>query len=100
MPQSKNLVICSSDIGVTKEFTTIIIDIIPDLELIGKSQCFPLYYYKESDNSGQRTLSDNDDNNIVRRDGISDFILQRCRQEFGYKITKEELFSLHIWVVA
>ena len=91
-PQSKNLVICCSGIGVTKEFTAIITDIIPDLELIGKSQCFPLYYYEESNNSGQRTLFDNDDNNIVRRDGISDFILQRCRQEFGYRITKEDVF--------
>lgn len=40
---SKNLVICVSGIGVTKEFSAIITNIIPDYELIGKSQCFPLY---------------------------------------------------------
>lgn len=42
-PQSKNLVICVSGVGVTKEFSALIVDTIPDLELIGKSQCFPLY---------------------------------------------------------
>jgi len=91
-PQSKNLVICCSGIGVTKEFSTIITDIIPDLELIGKSQCFPLYYYEDLNDGGQRTLFDDNENTTVRRDGISDFLLQRCRNEFGYKITKEDIF--------
>ena len=36
-PQTKNLVICVSGVGVTKEFSAIITDIIPDLELIGKA---------------------------------------------------------------
>ena len=91
-PQSKNLVICCSGIGVNKEFTAIITNIIPDLELIGKSQCFPLYYYDEPMKNRQRTLFDIDDGSRVRRDGISDFILQRCREEFGYKTTKEDIF--------
>ena len=39
--QTKNLVICVSGVGVTKDFSVIITDMIPDLELIGKSQCFP-----------------------------------------------------------
>ena len=91
-PQSKNLVICCSGNGANT-FSTIITDCVPDLHILESgTQCFPLYYYEESDNSGQRTLFDNDNNNIVRRDGLSDFILQRCRQEFGYRITKEDIF--------
>ena len=45
-PRHHNLVICVSGVGVTKEFTCLISNIIPDLELVGKSQCYPLYYYE------------------------------------------------------
>ncbi len=45
-PRHANLVICVSGVGVTKEFTCLISNIIPDLELVGKSQCYPLYYYE------------------------------------------------------
>ena len=94
-PQTRNLVICCSGIGVTKEFSCIITDIIPDLELIGKSQCFPLYYYEKQDKQrqGEFDFGDgqkNEDDNI-RRDGISDFILKRCK-ELNPKISKEDIF--------
>ena len=94
-PQSSNLVICCSGIGVTKEFSCIIANTIPDLELIGKSQCFPLYYFEKQDiqrqgefDFGEGKSSEGD---YIRRDGISDFILKRCR-ELNPKITKEDIF--------
>lgn len=91
-PQSKNLVICCSGNGANT-FSTIITDCIPDLHILESgTQCFPLYYYEEPNDYAQRTLFDNDDNDYVRRDGISDFMIERCRQEFGYKITKEDVF--------
>ena len=91
-PQSKNLVICCSGNGANT-FSTLITDCIPDLHILESgTQCFPLYYYDEPEKNRQRTLFDIDDGNRVRRDGISDFILQRCREEFGYKITKEDVF--------
>ena len=92
----KNLVICVSGVGVTKDFSCIITDMLPDLELIGKSQCFPLYWYEENKNK-QQTLSlfdteSNDD--YIRRDGITDWILKEVRTRFGNarKITKETIF--------
>ncbi len=88
-PQSSNLVICCSGIGVTKDFSCIITDMIPDLELIGKSQCFPMYYY-EMQEDRQLDLF-NRHEGYIKRDGISDFILKRCR-ELNPKITKEDIF--------
>ena len=94
-PQSENLVICCSGVGVTKEFSCIITNIIPDLELIGKSQCFPLYYYEKQDKQrqGEFDFGDGQKNkdDYIRRDGISDFILKRCR-ELNPKISKEDIF--------
>ncbi len=48
-PRHPNLVICVSGVGVTKDFSCIITDVIPDLELIGKSQCYPMYYYESKE---------------------------------------------------
>ena len=91
---TKNLCICVSGVGVTKDFSCIITDIVPDLELIGKSQCFPLYWYEENKNR-QMSLFDNQSNaDYIRHDGISDWILKEVRKRFGdtKSLTKEHIF--------
>ena len=90
-PQSKNLVICVPGVGVTKEFSALIVDIIPDLELIGKSQCFPLFYYEKIERD-QLSLFDQAEGEYIRRDAISGFMLERCRAEYGPKTTSEDIF--------
>jgi predicted helicase len=91
-PIIQNLVICVSGVGVTKEFSTIITNVVPDLELIGKSQCFPLYYYEEN-NATQKGLFDTvESQKYVRRDAISDFILERAKQQYGKSVTREDIF--------
>lgn len=86
-----NTVICVSGVGVTKEFSAIITDQLPDLELVGKSQVFPLYYYEESKN-GATSLFGGDDDDYVRHDGVSDFILAQAQNRYGSDITKEDIF--------
>ena len=87
---SKNLVICVSGIGVTKEFSAIITNIIPDYELIGKSQCFPLYWY-ETIEPEQNSLF-GDDAQIVKHEAVSDFILERAQSKYGNKVQREDIF--------
>lgn len=99
-PSHKNLVICVSGIGVTKDFSCIISNILPDLELIGKSQCFPLYWYEEAKNTFNKGGMDdlfasaNDEPQYIQRDGITDWILQEVRNRYGRskEITKEHIF--------
>lgn len=90
-PQSRNLVICVSGVGVTKEFSCIIVDTIPALELIGKSQCFPHYWYEKNERDAL-SLFDTGDEDYRRHSGVSDFILQRAREEYGPKVTHEDVF--------
>lgn len=92
--EADNLVICVSGVGVTKDFSCIISDIIPDLELIGKSQCFPLYWYEENKNPQGSLFDDVDDSKYIRRDGISDWMLQELRARYGNtkSLTKEHIF--------
>ena len=51
-----------------------------------------LYYYGEN-NATQKGLFDNDESQkYVRRDAISDFILERAKQQYGKTVTKEDIF--------
>lgn len=90
----RNLVICVSGIGVTKDFSCIITDILPDLELIGKSQCFPLYWYDDStaDIADLFSAPQSEMDRYVRRDGVTDWILSTARKQYGSRVTKEDIF--------
>lgn len=86
--------ICVSGIGVTKDFSCIITDILPDLELIGKSQCFPLYWYDDStaDIADLFSAPQSEMDRYVRRDGVTDWILSTARKQYGSRVTKEDIF--------
>ena len=93
--EHKNLVICMSSIGDTKDFSCLITDCIPDLHLIATTQCFPLYWYDNSDadvidlfNQGAEKKADR----YVRKDSVTDWILNTARKQYGYKVTKEDIF--------
>jgi predicted helicase len=89
---SKNLIISITGIGGSKEFSPLMTDLIPNLHLVENGQYFPLYYYEEN-NATQRGLFDTDENQkYVRRDAISDFILERAKQQYGKSVTKEDIF--------
>ena len=94
-PNHKNLVICVSGIGSSKDFSAIITDSIPDLQLQFNGQCFPLYWYDDSDadvtnlfNQGAEKQMDR----YVRKDGVTDWILTAARKQYGYKVMKEDIF--------
>lgn len=89
-PDSKNLVICLSGIGSSKDFSVLITDKIPCLDMVEKSQCFPLYWYEESAQQGLFATAGGD---YVRHDGISDWMLKEVKSRVGNrKITKEMIF--------
>ena len=87
-PESENLVICIKGIG-DKDFSCIITDKIPDLQVCFNGQCFPLYYYEELGEGDMFASKEK----FVRKDAISDYILKQARAQYGDdKIGKEDLF--------
>jgi len=92
-PKHKNLVIAVSGVGASKDFSSLITDCIPDLQLQFNGQCFPMYYYTEVETM-QGNLFDtiNNEEKYLRHDAISDFILKRARESYGNKVIKEDLF--------
>ena len=88
---AENLLICTPGIGSEKDFSVIITDVIPDLNMLpAGSQCFPLYVYEPNDKNN--LLSDNSAK-YTRQDGITDAFLAETRKKYGTEtVTKEDIF--------
>lgn len=86
----RNLVICVTGLGVTKDFSVLITDEIPDVQLIANGQCFPLNVYdkQNGDTSVQSDLLGGDDH-----DGVTDYGLQYFQSAYPKEnIKKEDVF--------
>lgn len=88
---TKNLIIAISSTGTNKGLSCVFSNNICDAHFNGDTHCFPLYYYdKNEGNIG--TLFDQGKETYTRRDGITDFILEQCRERYGFKVQKEDIF--------
>lgn len=87
-----NLVICVSGVGGSKEFSPLIIDEIPCMDLVEKSQCFPLYYYTENEENQNALFDEFNKDKYIRHDGITDWILKQSRSIYGKSVEKEDIF--------
>ncbi|WP_245895728.1 type ISP restriction/modification enzyme [Flavobacterium album] len=89
----KNIVICVSGLGGSKNNSIYISKYIPDLNLLDAgTQCFPLYYYEENNATQKGLFDNNDEQQFTRRDAISNFILKRAVAQYGKNVTKEDIF--------
>ena len=56
--ESENKVICMSGVGGNKPFQVLVTDVIPSLDLLEKTQCFPFYIYDEDGTNRQENITD------------------------------------------
>ncbi len=89
-PNLENLVICVS--ANSKDGTVLIANQIPDLHFNGDSQCFPIYYYEERQKGSPNLFDAAGESEYIRRDGVSDFILERAKKQYGKNVSKEDIF--------
>jgi len=77
--ENENYTICLSGVGSSKPFQTLITNLIPCLDMLEKSQCFPFFTY------------DKDGTN--RRENITDWSLEQFRTHYNNNnISKEDIF--------
>ncbi|MDP8238099.1 MAG: type ISP restriction/modification enzyme [Candidatus Hatepunaea meridiana] len=77
--ERNNIAICSSGIGMMKPFQCLVVNLIPSVDMLEKTQCFPFYTYKE-DGSG-------------RLENITDWALGEFRKHYkDDKIGKWDIF--------
>lgn len=95
--EAQNIVICVTGNGA-KEFTTLITNTLPDIQMHFNGQCFPLYLYDtEVEDTEEGSLfsaaTKKSETGLVRRDAITDEGLAHFKEAYpDEKITKEDLF--------
>jgi predicted helicase len=91
-PKLENLVIVVSGLGSSKDFSTLITNKVLSYDFLEKSQCFPLHYYEERKKSSPTLFDSATENEFIRRDGVSDFIIERAKKQYGKNVGKEDIF--------
>ncbi len=89
---SKNRLISIPGVGSNKDFSVLITKALADYQVQFNNQCFPLYYYEKQAKQSPSLFDAGTDTEYVRRDGVSDFILERARRQYGKTVTKEDIF--------
>ncbi len=88
---TENRAICVPGVGSTKPFSVLMVDCMPDLELISKGQCFPRYRFEAPDGPnplpGMEPMQE-------RVDNITDAALVRFRTHYrDPAIGKDDVFD-------
>ncbi len=86
-----NRIICVSP-SPNDNIAVLITDSLANLHFNGDSQCFPLYYYEERQKNSPSLFDSAGDSEYIRRDGVSDFILERAKKVYGKNVSKEDIF--------
>jgi predicted helicase len=90
--KTKNITICISP-SPNDGVSILISNNITNLHFNGDTQCFPLYYYEENKEVQQGLFDTESNEEYTRRDGVSDFILDKAKQQYNAtNITKEDIF--------
>jgi len=92
--EHKNIIICIAEKSLVA-FSAFISNHISDYGFLkggnGSTQCFPLYWYEKKDKV-QGGLFEKAEDEYIRHDAISDFILEQAKTRYGPKVTKEDIF--------
>jgi predicted helicase len=93
---ASNVVISLTGRGSTKEFSAFVSNVVPDLEMISKGQCFPLKVYGDLNEEAADDTNDmfaSPTQNATLKDGITDEGLKHFTDAYnGASISKEDLF--------
>ncbi|MCA6433000.1 MAG: DEAD/DEAH box helicase, partial [Cytophagales bacterium] len=88
----ENFTISVTGLGSSKDFSCIISNVMPDLQVQMNNQVFPLYFYEENTSIQKGMFDEDNKNDFIRRDAISDFILERAKKIYGKNVSKEDIF--------
>ena len=93
--KQSNLVICMTGRGATKDFCALITNIVPDLEMVSKGNCFSLKLFEQTteETDGLFLSAVKSEDKLLLSDGITDEGLKHFVDAYnGASISKEDLF--------
>ena len=96
-PDSENLAICVPGIGASKEFSALMVDTLPDLEIVSKSQCFPRYRYISTEATGRQTSLAFGEVKHTRVDNIPDETVSRFQNRYHDKAIDADAIFYYVY---
>ena len=90
--RDENRVITISGVSASKEFSVLITNSIPDLQVQFNGQYFPLFYWEERKQNNPSLFDTGAESENIRRDGVSDFIHERAKKLYSENVDKEDVF--------
>jgi predicted helicase len=89
---STNLSISLTGLGTSKEFSCIMTDVLPDVQLHANGQCFPLYIYEKIEEK-KDMFNQEGKSGYQRKDAITNDALNHFQPAFSeVRICKEDIF--------
>jgi len=89
-PAHENRVIAVTGVGDRNGFSALACDAVPNFDILGKSQCFPRYFYRETGVGGG--LFGDAEERFERRDAISERTLEHYRARYGDEVSTDDVF--------
>ena len=88
---TKNLAICVSGLGASKEFSALMVNAVPNLHFLDTSQCFPRHTYEKAASKNTSLLNETDE--YPRIDNISQPTVTLFQKHYqDNKITGDDIF--------
>ena len=84
-PDTQNLTICVSGIGAGKEFSTMMVDTVPNLHFMDTGQCFPRYRYTSAQVQRRQATLDLAETEYQRQDNIPSGTVSRFQSHYRNK---------------
>ena len=93
-PEVRNRVIVTTGVGTKVGFSVLMTNHLPDVQMLGNCQCFPLKLYeKAEDRNGELYKNQYGEDGYIVKDGISDAGLDHFQKAYSEeKISKEDVF--------
>lgn len=90
----ENKTILITGLSGKKDYSIFFSDKLVDRNILeAGAQCLPLYYYEQLEKTSQSVMfGENKETGLIKKDGITDWILERAQEYHGKEITKEHIF--------
>ena len=92
---AENRLICVTGIGAKAGFSVLMVDKVPEVQLVYNGQCFPLHLYEKPANASglfEPPSGATDAHGYTRRDAITDDALAKFHAAYGDTVSKHDIF--------
>ena len=96
-PDSKNLIICVTGKGASNDFSALMVDFVPNLDILEKCQCFSRYRYIPTEAKGRQTALALREAEFRRAENIPDETISRFQKHYRDKAINADAIFYYVY---